>query len=291
MSRLEAEREREMMRVLVTGYHGQLGYDVVKLLKEQGEEVLGATREHFDLTDEAKIKEVIKGFKPEVVVHCAAYTQVDKAEDNKELCYAVNVLGTRYIAEACREINAKMVYISTDYVFDGSSDKPYEVNDKVNPVNYYGETKLQGELEVSKILDNHFIIRISWVFGENGNNFVKTMLRLAETRIELSVVGDQNGSPTYTKDLAILIAEMIRTEKYGIYHASNEGACSWNEFAKAIFEYRGLEVKVNAIPTSDYPTRAKRPMSSIMSKDKLEQNGFKRLPDWKDALQRYLNQK
>lgn len=279
-----------MMRVLVTGYHGQLGYDVVKLLKEQGEEVIGATREHFDLTDEAKIKEVIRSFKPEVVVHCAAYTQVDKAEDNKELCYAVNVLGTRYIAEACREINAKMVYISTDYVFDGSSDKPYEVNDKVNPVNYYGETKLQGEYEVMKILENHFIIRISWVFGENGNNFVKTMLRLAETRNELNVVGDQYGSPTYTKDLAILIAEMIRTEKYGIYHASNEGTCSWNEFAIAIFENRGLEVKVNAIPTSDYPTRAKRPMSSIMSKDKLEQNGFNRLPDWKDALQRYLNQ-
>lgn len=279
-----------MMKVLVTGYHGQLGYDVVKFLEAQGEEVLGATREHFDLTDEAKIKEFIGSFKPDVVVHCAAYTLVDKAEDNKELCYAVNVLGTRYIAEATNEANAKMVYISTDYVFDGSSKRPYEANDKVNPVNYYGETKLQGELEVSKILENHFIIRISWVFGENGNNFVKTMLRLAETRNELNVVGDQYGSPTYTKDLAILIAEMIRTDRYGIYHASNEGTCSWNEFAKAIFEYQGLAVKVNSIPTSDYPTRAKRPMSSIMSKDKLEQNGFKRLPDWKDALKRYLEQ-
>ncbi|MGB4588355.1 MAG: dTDP-4-dehydrorhamnose reductase [Clostridiaceae bacterium] len=278
------------MKVLVTGYHGQLGYDVVKLLEEQGEEVLGATREHFDLTDEVKIKEFIGSFKPDVVVHCAAYTLVDKAEDNKELCYAVNVLGTRYIAEACKEANAKMVYISTDYVFDGNSKVPYEVDDKVNPVNYYGETKLQGEDEVKKIVDNHFIIRISWVFGENGNNFVKTMLRLAETRNELNVVGDQYGSPTYTKDLSILIAEMIRTDQYGIYHASNEGTCSWNEFAKAIFESRGLEVKVNSIPTSDYPTRAKRPMSSIMSKDKLEQNGFKRLPDWKDALERYLNQ-
>ena len=279
-----------MMKVLVTGYHGQLGYDVVKLLEAQGEEVLGATREHFDLTDEAKIKEFIGSFNPDVVVHCAAYTQVDKAEDNKELCYAVNVLGTRYIAEACKEANAKMVYISTDYVFDGNSTKPYETNDKVNPVNYYGETKLQGELEVSKILENHFIIRISWVFGENGNNFVKTMLRLAETRNELNVVGDQYGSPTYTKDLALLIAEMIRTEKYGVYHASNEGTCSWNEFAQAIFESRGLAVKVNSIPTSEYPTRAKRPMSSVMSKGKLEQNGFNRLPDWKDALERYLNQ-
>ena len=278
------------MKVLVTGYHGQLGYDVVKLLEAQGEEVLGATREHFDLTDEAKIKEFIGSFNPDVVVHCAAYTQVDKAEDNKELCYAVNVLGTRYIAEACKEANAKMVYISTDYVFDGNSTKPYETNDKVNPVNYYGETKLQGELEVSKILENHFIIRISWVFGENGNNFVKTMLRLAETRNELNVVGDQYGSPTYTKDLALLIAEMIRTEKYGVYHASNEGTCSWNEFAQAIFESRGLAVKVNSIPTSEYPTRAKRPMSSVMSKGKLEQNGFNRLPDWKDALERYLNQ-
>lgn len=278
------------MKVLVTGYHGQLGYDVVKLLEKQGEEVLGATREHFDLTDEARIKEFILSFKPDVVVHCAAYTLVDKAEDNQELCYAVNVLGTRYIAEACNEVDAKMVYISTDYVFDGNSSKPYETDDKVSPVNYYGETKLQGEEEVMKILQNHFIIRISWVFGENGNNFVKTMLRLAETRNELNVVGDQYGSPTYTKDLALLIAEMIRTDQYGIYHASNEGTCSWNEFAKAIFEYRGLKVKVNSIPTKDYPTRAKRPMSSIMSKDKLEQYGFKRLPDWKDALQRYLNQ-
>lgn len=278
------------MKVLVTGYHGQLGYDVVKHLEKQGDEVLGATREHFDLTDEARIKEFILSFKPEVVVHCAAYTLVDKAEDNKDLCYTVNVLGTRYLAEASKEVGAKMVYISTDYVFDGSSERPYETDDKVNPVNYYGETKLQGEEEVMKILENHFIVRISWVFGENGNNFVKTMLRLAETRNELNVVGDQYGSPTYTKDLAILIAEMIRTDQYGIYHASNEGTCSWNEFAKAIFETRGLEVKVNSIPTSDYPTRAKRPMSSIMSKDKLEQHGFKRLPDWKDALQRYLNQ-
>lgn len=279
------------MKVLVTGYHGQLGYDVVKISEKQGHEVLGTTREHFDLTDEVKIKEVIRNFKPDVVVHCAAYTLVDKAEDEKELCFAVNVLGTRYIAEACKEVNAKMVYISTDYVFDGESNRPYEVSDKVNPVNYYGETKLLGEYEVLKTVPYHFIIRISWVFGENGNNFVKTMRRLAETRKELNVVGDQYGSPTYTKDLSNLISEMIQTDRYGIYHASNEGTCSWSEFAGAIFEYSGLATRVNSITTEDYPTRARRPKSSIMSKDELEKNGFRRLPHWKDALQRYLDEK
>lgn len=276
------------MRILVTGYSGQLGYDVVRLLESQGEEVLGTTMEDFDLTDETGLKAFILNYKPDVVVHCAAYTLVDMAEDNRDLCYAINVLGTKYIAEACREIGAKMVYFSSDYVFDGSKKEPYEVDDEVSPVNYYGETKLQGERAVTATLPNHFIIRISWVFGENGLNFVKTMLRLAETRDELSVVSDQVGSPTYTRDLAVLIAEMIHTDKYGTYHATNEGNCSWHEFAKAIFDMSGLAVKVNGIPTSAYPTRAKRPLNSIMSKDSLDQAGFTRLPDWTDALRRYL---
>lgn len=276
------------MRILVTGYNGQLGYDVVRLLESQGEEVLGTTMDDFDLTDEAGVKAFILNYKPDTVVHCAAYTLVDKAEDNREICYAVNVLGTKYIAEVCREIGAKMVYISTDYVFDGSKKGSYEINDEVSPVNYYGESKLQGERAVTETLENYFIVRVSWVFGENGTNFVKTMLRLAETRDEISVVSDQVGSPTYTKDLAVLIAEMIRTDKYGTYHATNEGNCSWHEFAEAIFDLSGVAVKANGIPTSDYPTRAKRPMNSIMSKDSLDQAGFKRLPDWTDALSRYL---
>ena len=277
------------MKVLVTGYNGQLGYDVARLLENKGEEVLGATREDFDLTDQEKIKCVIGLFKPDVVIHCAAYTLVDKAEDNKELCYAVNVLGSRYLAEACKEVNAKTVYISTDYVFNGEKNDPYEVDDYIHPVNYYGETKAQGEFEVAKTVPQHFIIRVSWVFGKNGNNFVKTMLKLAETRSELNVVGDQYGSPTYTKDLSELISDMIYTDKYGIYHASNEGSCSWSEFAEAIFEYKGLSVKVNNIPTVDYPTRAKRPLNSIMSKENLLKNGFSKLPYWRDALKRYLN--
>jgi len=276
------------MRILVTGSNGQLGYDVVRLLESQGEEVLGTTMDDFDLTDEAGVKAFILNDKPDVVVHCAAYTLVDKAEDNRDICYEVNVLGTKYIAEVCREIGAKMVYISTDYVFDGSKKGSYEINDEVSPVNYYGETKLQGERAVTETLPDYFIIRVSWVFGENGINFVKTMLRLAETRDELSVVSDQVGSPTYTKDLAVLIAEMIRTDKYGTYHATNEGNCSWHEFAEAIFDLSGVAVKANGIPTSAYPTRAKRPMNSIMSKDSLDQAGFKRLPDWTDALRRYL---
>ena len=276
------------MRILVTGSNGQLGYDVVRLLESQGEEVLGTTMDDFDLTDEAGVKAFILNDKPDVVVHCAAYTLVDKAEDNRDLCYEVNVLGTKYMAEACKEIGAKMVYISTDYVFDGSKKGSYEINDEVSPVNYYGESKLQGERAVTETLENYFIVRVSWVFGENGTNFVKTMLRLAETRDEISVVSDQVGSPTYTKDLAVLIAEMIRTDKYGTYHATNEGTCSWHEFAEAIFDMSGLAVKVNGIPTSAYPTKAKRPMNSIMSKESLDQAGFKRLPDWTDALRRYL---
>lgn len=277
------------MRVLVTGADGQLGYDVVKRLNENGIEFLGTSIKELDITNEAQTNKLITNYNPDVVVHCAAYTAVDKAEDERELCYDANVLGTRYVAAACKQIDAKMVYISTDYVFDGEGEQPFEVTDKPNPINYYGKTKYEGELEVQNILDKFFIIRISWVFGQNGNNFVKTMLRLAKERGEISVVADQIGSPTYTYDLTRLIVDMIQTEKYGIYHATNEGYCSWYEFAYEIFKQAGLEVQVKPIKTEDYITKAKRPKDSRLSKRKLVQQGFSALKEWKGALREFIN--
>jgi dTDP-4-dehydrorhamnose reductase len=201
----------------------------------------------------------------------------------------VNVEGTKYLANAAKDINAKFMYISTDYVFNGAGDVPFIETDEPSPVGYYGLTKYEGEKVVQSLLSEWFIVRISWVFGLNGNNFVKTMLRLAETREELSVVGDQVGSPTNTFDLSRLLLDMIQTEKYGIYHATNEGFCSWAEFAKEIFHFSGKTVKVNSIPTEEYPTRAVRPKNSRMSKTKLVDNGFKPLPSWQDSLKNYLN--
>lgn len=276
------------MKILVTGCSGQLGYDVVRRLKGLKIDCLGASRKDFDLTNELDTKNFIKNYKPDAVVHCAAYTAVDKAEDERDICYRTNVLGTRYIAQACKDIDAKILYISTDYVFDGKGDKPFEVTDIPNPINYYGKTKYEGELEVQKYVDKAFIVRISWVFGENGNNFVKTMLRLSRERRELNVVSDQIGSPTYTFDLAKLISDMITTEKYGIYHATNEGYCSWHEFASAIFDMADINIKLNPIRTEDYPTKALRPKNSRLSKKSLDLNGFQRLPHWKNALEEYI---
>lgn len=278
------------MKVLVTGYNGQLGYDVVKRLEANGIECKGTTRNDFKLTNKASVIEYINSYNPEVVVHCAAYTAVDKAEDERELCFDINVNGTRYIAEACKEIGAKMVYISTDYVFDGKGNKPFEVTDTPNPINYYGQTKYEGELEVQKLLEQYFIIRISWVFGSNGNNFVKTMLRLGRERSELNVVNDQFGSPTYTYDLSKLIVDMIYTEKYGVYHATNEGYCSWYEFAIVIFKIAGIDIKVKPIKTEDYPMKAKRPKNSRLSEDCTKNQEFDCLPDWKDAVRRCLDE-
>lgn len=272
------------MKVLVTGSNGQLGYDVARRLQENNIEYLGTDRNTLDLTNEEQVKKVIKDYNPNVVIHCAAYTAVDKAEDERELCYAVNVLGTRYIAEVCKDIDAKMIYISTDYVFDGEGDKSFEVADKPNPINYYGKTKYEGELEIQKLLDKYFIVRISWVFGIHGNNFVKTMLRLGKERDEISVVSDQIGSPTYTYDVAELLIEIIKTDKYGIYHATNEGYCSWYEFAVEIFRQAGMDVKVNPIGTEEYPTKARRPKNSRMGKEKLKQNGYKSLHRWIDSV-------
>jgi dTDP-4-dehydrorhamnose reductase len=276
------------MKVLVTGVQGQLGHDVCKQLAEAGIAHRGVDLAQFDLTDRAQTVRYITTYAPDVVVHCAAYTQVDRAEDERELCYAVNVLGTRHVAEACRELNAKMVYISTDYVFNGQGEAPFAVENAAEPVNYYGLTKYEGERAVQEMLTRFFIVRTSWVFGISGKNFVRTMLCLGRDRDTLSVVDDQIGSPTYTFDLARLLCEMIADDKYGVYHATNEGYCSWYEFACAIFAEAGLQVQVVPITTEQYPTRAARPKNSRLAKSSLDVQGFARLPAWRDALQRYV---
>lgn len=276
------------MKVLVTGANGQLGYDVVERLKKLNIEHIGVNRQDFHLSNEKQTKSFILNYRPDVVIHCAAYTAVDKAEDERDLCYAVNVLGTRYIAQACKELDAKMVYISTDYVFDGEKEEPYEVTDTPNPINYYGLTKYLGEQEVQKNLDKFFIVRTSWVFGKNGNNFVKTMLKLGQERKEIRVVCDQVGSPTYTYDLSNLLCDMIQTDKYGVYHATNEGYCSWYEFACEIFKLARIHKKVIPITTGDYIVNAKRPKNSRLSKEKLQLECFGRLPHWREVLKKYI---
>lgn len=278
------------MRVLVTGVSGQLGYDVARVLAQRGIEYRGTSSKELDITDRAAVEHLMQAYRPDAVIHCAAYTKVDLAEDEPERCWAVNADGTRNLAAACREIGAKMLYISTDYVFPGTGEQFRRTDDPVSPVNTYGRSKLAGELAVQSLLETYFIVRISWVFGKNGNNFVKTMLRLAETRTELTVVCDQIGSPTYTADLAPLLCDMVQTERYGIYHATNAGVCAWSEFAKAIFELADKQVTVYPIPTSAYPTRAVRPLNSRMSKECLHSNGFQELPEWKNALARYLKE-
>ena len=278
------------MKVLVTGANGQLGYDIVKELQKQNIECYGATRQDFDIVDFEATKKFITNYMPDAVIHCAAYTAVDKAEDEQGLCYLVNASATENIAEICRKINAKMLYISTDYVFDGTKDGFYEVDDKPNPINVYGKTKLLGEQAVQRILDKYFIVRISWVVVEHGNNFIKTMLRLGKERKEISVVADQYGSPTYTADLAPLLVEMIQTEKYGVYHVTNEGVCTWAEFAEEIFKIVGMDVKVKYIATTEYKTMAKRPLNSRLSKKSLVINHFKTLENWQNAVKNYVRE-
>ena len=278
------------MRILVTGVSGQLGYDVERELDQRGIEHLGTSSRELDITDREAVERLMESYRPDAVIHCAAYTKVDLAEDEPERCWAVNADGTRNVAAACRKTGAKLLYISTDYVFPGTGERSYETGDPTGPVNTYGRSKLAGELAVQSLLEKYFIVRISWVFGKNGNNFVKTMLRLAETKAELSVVCDQIGSPTYTADLAPLLCDMVQTERYGVYHATNEGTCAWSEFAEAIFELEGRQVAVHPIPTSAYPTKAARPLNSRLSKESLRDNGFQALPEWKDALARYLKE-
>ena len=276
------------MKVLVTGITGQLGFDVLNELHNRNIEVIGTARKDFDLTNSTNMIDFITMKKPDAVIHCAAYTAVDKAEEEPELAMKVNGKATEDIAKVCKELNAKMIYISTDYVFPGDGDKPYEVDDEKNPPNAYGRSKLAGEEAVIKILEKYFIVRISWVFGSNGKNFVKTMLRLSETKDKLSVVNDQIGSPTFTVDLAHLLADIVQTEKYGIYHATNEGFCSWAEFAAEIFRQAEVKTEVIPVPSSAYPTRAVRPKNSRLSKKSLDNAGFQRLPSWKDAIGRYM---
>lgn len=276
------------MKILVTGVKGQLGYDVAKELEKRGTEVVGVDVDEMDITDEAAVHRVIVEAAPDAVIHCAAYTAVDAAEENEEMCRRVNADGTKYIAGVCRELDIKMLYISTDYVFDGQGTRPWEPDDERNPLSVYGQTKYEGELAVQNMLEKYFVVRITWTFGVNGKNFVKTMLRLAETNSSIRVVNDQYGSPTATADLAVLLSDMIATDKYGIYHATNEGICTWYEFTCEIFRMAGIDVEVIPVTTAEYNAKAKRPANSRMSKEKLTENGFRRLPSWQDALARYL---
>ncbi len=290
-------------KIMITGGAGQLGYDVIKELNSRGYfNIYAPTIEELDLTDKTKVDEAFEREKPEIVIHCAAYTAVDKAEENYEAAYDINVNATSYISDNCKKLNSKLVYISTDYVFDGKKDlnSTYNVDDTPNPSSVYGKTKLLGERAA---LNNPktFIVRTSWVFGINGKNFMRTMLNLAETKKELSIVGDQYGSPTYTVDLARLLVDMTETDKYGLYHANNEGYCNWAEFAEEIFRQNNKDVKVNHLTTEEYYAPqyekaklegrklvvADRPRNSKLSKDKLIDNDFTLLPSWKDAVRRY----
>ena len=276
------------MRIIVTGAKGQLGSDVMQRLSEIGAEAIGADIDRLDITDEKAVDLFFKESHADGVIHCAAYTNVDLAESQKEICRKINADGTRNIAAACEKYGMKLLYLSTDYVFDGRGTEPFETDSPKAPCNFYGETKLEGETEAARLCKRLFIVRISWVFGENGKNFVKTMLRLAAERSEISVVCDQTGSPTYTKDLAVLLCEMISGCKYGVYHATNEGICSWAEFADKIMELSKSETKIIPIPSSEYKSAAVRPANSRLSKSSLDRNGFSRLPHWEDALQRFL---
>lgn len=283
------------MKVLVTGVKGQLGYDVVNELNKRNHEAIGIDVEELDITDGAAVDSFIKTARPDAVIHCAAWTAVDAAEEkeNRDKVFSVNALGTEYIAKACKDIDAKMIYISTDYVFNGKGETPWKPDDKnYAPLNVYGESKLKGELAVSGTLDKFFIVRIAWVFGFNGKNFIKTMLNVGKTHDTVSVVNDQIGTPTYTFDLARLLVDMVETEKYGYYHATNEGGyISWYDFTKEIYRQAGLKTEVIPVSTAEYGlSKAKRPFNSRLDKSKLIESGFVPLPDWKDAVKRYLEE-
>lgn len=292
------------MKVFVTGVGGQLGYDVMKELAGRGFEAVGSDMQDTscfenyikaDITDSEQVKKVLLSVKPDAVIHCAAWTAVDLAEDDDkvEKVRAVNVGGTQNLADACKAIDAKMLYLSTDYVFDGQGTQPWEPDCRdYQPLNVYGQTKLEGELAVSQTLEKYFIVRTAWAFGLNGKNFIKTMLNVAKNHDEVRVVNDQIGTPTYTYDLACLLVDMIETEKYGYYHATNEGGyISWYEFCKEIYFQAGVNTKVIPVTTAEYGlSKAVRPFNSRLDKTKLVRNGFTPLPDWKDAVSRYLKE-
>jgi dTDP-4-dehydrorhamnose reductase len=278
------------MKVLVTGVNGQLGYEVTRQLEKRQIACRGVDIADFDLTDAAAVAAYLDEYRPSAVVHCAAYTAVDRSEDDREACFAVNVGGTEHVARACKSIHARMMYISTDYVFGGEGDLPFEVDSPKAPTGQYGLTKSLGEDILQTILTDFYIVRTAWVFGKNGHNFVKAMLRLGREKTEINVVDDQVGSPTYAYDLASLLCDMIMTDRYGLYHATNEGFCSWYEFACAIMLMTGLPAKVNPVTSDQYPAKAVRPKNSRLSKASLDAAGFMRLPTWQDALHRYLTE-
>lgn len=285
------------MKVLVTGVTGQLGHDVVNELMHRGNTVICAGHNEMDITDSTQVSTFIKNNAPDVVMHCAAWTAVDLAEERIDDAMAVNAIGTQNIADACKNINCKMIYISTDYVFDGNGNKPWKPDDTCNPLNIYGNSKYKGELAVQNTLEKYFIVRIAWVFGINGNNFVKTMLKLGKNHDTLTVVNDQIGTPTYTADLARLLTDMAETSQYGIYHVTNEGGyISWYDFTCEILRqaaaYNNIYGNVTVLPVGSeaYPAKAKRPSNSRLDKSKLIANGFTPLPDWKDAIARYLKE-
>lgn len=295
------------MSILVTGVCGQLGYDVAAELASRGLEAVGTdilpeaadlpcavSYLSLDITDADAVFKAVEALRPDAVIHCAAWTAVDAAEEpeNREKVFAVNAEGTRNLAVACKEFGCKMLYISTDYVFDGQGTEPWQPDcDRYAPLNVYGQSKLAGEMAVKELLERYFIVRIAWVFGKNGKNFVRTMLRVGKTHDTVRVVTDQIGTPTYTPDLAKLLVDMIQTEKYGIYHATNEGGfISWYDFTKEIYRQAGLPTEVLPVTTEEYGlSKAKRPFNSRLDKSKLTEQGFRRLPDWKDALHRYLS--
>lgn len=279
------------MKVLVTGVKGQLGYDVVRELEKRGHTAVGVDIDEMDITDAAAVERVLTETQPEAVIHCSAFTAVDRAEDETELCRRVNVEGTKNIAKICKKLDCKMLYLSTDYIFSGDGERPWEPDDEASPLNAYGQSKYDGELALKKYVEKYFIVRISWVFGINGNNFIKTMLRLGRENGAVKVVDDQIGSPTYTYDLSRLLVDMIESGRYGAYHATNEGICSWYEFAKEIFRAAGMnDVSVTPVKSGEFPVKAKRPKNSRMSKEKLVANGFTLLPAWQDAVARYMKE-
>lgn len=278
------------MKIIVTGAKGQLGSDVAAQLESRGHTVAAADIAELDITDFCAVEAFFDKEKPDAVIHCAAYTNVDGAESDRDACRKINAYGTENIAKMCRKHDAKLLYTSTDYVFDGNGTEAFETDAKTAPCNYYGETKLMGENAVKENCSKHFIVRISWVFGKNGKNFVKTMLRLSKERDIITVVCDQIGSPTYTPDLAKLFCEMIETDKYGIYHATNENYCSWAEFAAEIMRLSGAKTKIIPIQSSEYKTAAVRPSNSRMSKSSLDEAGFSRFPSWQNALERFISE-
>ncbi|MUG68365.1 dTDP-4-dehydrorhamnose reductase [Paenibacillus campinasensis] len=282
------------MKILITGAQGQLGQDVVAICSQAGFEVVGCSRADLDITDEAQCLQVVTEHRPDCIIHCAAYTAVDAAESDIDGAFLVNAIGTRNVAMAAEQVGAKLVYISTDYVFNGESGKPYLEYDLVDPQTVYGKSKYAGEQMTRDFCTRWFIVRTSWVFGLHGGNFVKTMLRLGQDKPLLQVVNDQKGSPTYTVDLACFLVDLITTEKYGIYHASNSGSCTWYEFTEMIFteakKELGLSItaKLQPCSTEQFPRPAKRPSNSVMEHLAIRVNGLEELPHWKDGLRRFM---